>query len=441
MGMSGIDKIPAYHHPNFPAQPEQTFTFTEHEFKFKPGDKVMLRPRGHPSHPVHAGNCNDPAWIEYYSSLLGKIRTVKTASDTSITLEEDPPNCSRSSVRFELVKYTPEKYLFKAGDKFQVGDKVVLRDRNHPNHENWYPASLLDIANKTLTVKEVSVAHLKFAEPTASGGWFRASRFELSARHVQAPRRSGPCLFKAGDKIVEPEQIFTLQKIKGSKRWFVNGKPLTDEEFNERMNREHNKFQVGDKVVLRPEGHPGHNNVWFQSVHGPMLDKIFTVESLAGVSRSRAEAVLTVNGDIKLEGMPGFFWDSRFEIVNVVDLARAYDLSIPKNYVWIENCYKEQAQTRIQILLKGNPVRYITTGPAISTSLQMHRTRIVLGTCVGLYDMNPNWKIATEKIKSLSSPNQVYINHIYERLVQNITPNELISLAERLDRAGKGISL
>lgn len=39
------------------------------------------------------------------------------------------------------------------------------------------------------------------------------------------------------------------------------------------------------------------------------------------------------------------------------------------------------------------------------------------------------------------SPNQVYIDHIYERLVQNATPEELISLAERLDRAGKGISL
>ena len=39
------------------------------------------------------------------------------------------------------------------------------------------------------------------------------------------------------------------------------------------------------------------------------------------------------------------------------------------------------------------------------------------------------------------SSNQVYIDHIYERLVKNITPEELISLAARLDRAGKGISL
>ena len=37
--------------------------------------------------------------------------------------------------------------------------------------------------------------------------------------------------------------------------------------------------------------------------------------------------------------------------------------------------------------------------------------------------------------------NQAYIDHIYERLTQNVTPEELISLAERLDRAGKGISL
>jgi len=36
------------------------------------------------------------------------------------------------------------------------------------------------------------------------------------------------------------------------------------------------------------------------------------------------------------------------------------------------------------------------------------------------------------------SPNHAYIDHIYERLVQNATPEELISLAERLDRAGKG---
>ena len=46
--------------------------------------------------------------------------------------------------------------------------------------------------------------------------------------------------------------------------------------------------------------------------------------------------------------------------------------------------------------------------------------------------------IVVNSKKEQPTGNQVYIDHMYERLVQNATPEELIGLAERLDRAGKG---
>jgi len=263
--------------------------------------------------------------------------------------------------------------------------------------------------------------------------------------------------------------------LNGSKRWYVDGKKLTEEEFNEKMNREH-KFQIGDKVVLRPEGHLGHNGVWFQSVHGPMLNKIFTVKSLAGCSH---EPAVTVNGDIELEGMPGFFWASRFEIANeqiakvaLIQgcicakapsrctcgyLVQHHDKgtcggwvrcrycaamminSFPSGYVWIRDCWDTEVLSLTKRLCVDNPGRYIIAGPVRGV------TRRPEFKMVGLYDMNPNWKVAGEKIKSLnsrtankaaSSPNQVYINHIYERLIQNATPSELLGLADRLIKVG-----
>jgi hypothetical protein len=221
--------------------------YIEHSFTI--GEKVVMRPRNHPAHKNH-----------YPASLLGLENKVLTVKDPGYwVFLEDVGN-----VRSERL----EPYIHD----FKPGDKVVLRPKDHPGHNGSWPGrSFEELLGRVLTVSAINPhGCISLAEENGLHRWHNFSRFSLAE--------------KVEEKVEKPftvgGMVMNLQNGDGPYPWKAHYRPENHRHATQDEIVVIHDFIAGDKIVLRPQGHPGHGDDWDEEMLKPLFNKVLTVKSV-----------------------------------------------------------------------------------------------------------------------------------------------------------------
>jgi len=213
---------------------------------------------------------------------------------------------------------------------------------------------------------------------------------------------------------------------------------MTEEQKQNKLTFTEHQFQVGDKVVIRPKDHPGHRGSWGDVYHDQMVEKILTVKSIQDTA---------FNTGIFIEEYPEYpHYQSRFEPFEYKFkegdkvITRPHDHPGHKKHDGDANLvagYDNQILTIASVKTKDG-IDYVTFK-------EQDPRHYLSNYWASRFEPMPDGFVpklvpklrTTVDEKKLEAPNQVYIDHIYERLIQNATPEELFILGERLKRVSR----
>jgi hypothetical protein len=250
----------------------------------KVDDKVVLRPNDHPGHR---------GWMQALDHLRNlSVLTVRAISENGDTLSivEKPTSwhlCSRFAPAPEA-KPIQHRYSY-----YNVPDTAKLRH------------AILDAAMALSRIDSTGLGFLDIVfnrklsdeEKQLLDDLVVATRNETAAAAIAAEKKEES--FTVGD------MVMNLQNGDGPYPWKdyyrpENHRHATQDEIVVAIH----DFKAGDMVVLRPKGHPGHQNRWADRHQVPLVGKVFTVEEL----RQKGEFVILVEET----GQVSYF-ASRFE--------------------------------------------------------------------------------------------------------------------------------